>query len=31
LNEATPGDLRDTTTPQAMVQTLQSLVLGDAL
>lgn len=30
LNEATPGDLRDTTTPQAMVQTLQSLVLGDA-
>jgi beta-lactamase class A/beta-lactamase class A CARB-5 len=31
LNEATPGDLRDTTTPQAMVQTLRNLVLGDAL
>lgn len=31
LNEATPGDPRDTTTPQAMVQTLQRLVLGDAL
>lgn len=31
LNEATPGDPRDTTTPQAMVQTLYRLVLGDAL
>ncbi len=31
LNEAKPGDPRDTTTPQAMVQTLQNLVLGDAL
>lgn len=31
LNEATPGDPRDTTTPQAMVHTLQNLVLGDAL
>lgn len=31
LNEARPGDPRDTTTPQAMVQTLQNLVLGDAL
>lgn len=31
LNEARPGDPRDTTTPQAMVQTLHNLVLGDAL
>lgn len=31
LNEATPGDPRDTTTPQAMVQTLQKLVLGEGL
>ncbi len=31
LNEAKSGDPRDTTTPQAMVQTLQSLVLGRAL
>lgn len=31
LNEATPGDSRDTTTPQAMVQTLQKLVLGEGL
>lgn len=31
LNEATPGDPRDTTTPQAMVQTLHRLALGEAL
>lgn len=31
LNEAAVGDPRDTTTPQAMLQTLQKLVLGDAL
>ncbi|EKF58083.1 Beta-lactamase [Agrobacterium albertimagni AOL15] len=31
LNEATPGDPRDTTTPQAMAQTLEHLLLGDAL
>lgn len=31
LNEATPGDLRDTTTPAAMVASLQRLLLGDAL
>jgi beta-lactamase class A len=31
LNTALPGDPRDTTTPQAMVQTLCKLVLGDAL
>jgi beta-lactamase class A/beta-lactamase class A CARB-5 len=31
LNEATPGDLRDTTTPRAMSTTLQKLVLGDVL
>ncbi|TKB11154.1 class A beta-lactamase [Desulforhopalus sp. IMCC35007] len=31
LNEATPGDVRDTTTPNAMVQTLKSLVFGDTL
>ena len=31
LNEAAVGDLRDTTTPLAMLQTLQKLVLGDAL
>lgn len=31
LNEATPGDLRDTTTPDAMLRTLQKIVLGDAL
>lgn len=31
LNEATPGDLRDTTTPAAMVHNLRKLVLGDAL
>jgi beta-lactamase class A len=31
LNEATPGDPRDTTTPAAMLANLQRLVLGDAL
>lgn len=31
LNEGTPGDVRDTTTPQAMEQTLRALVLGQAL
>ena len=31
LNEATVGDPRDTTTPLAMQQTLQKLVLGDVL
>ena len=31
LNEATPGDPRDTTTPNAMVANLRSLVVGDAL
>lgn len=31
LNEATPGDLRDTTTPRAMAQDLNSLVRGSAL
>ncbi|RZJ18137.1 MAG: class A beta-lactamase, partial [Haliea sp.] len=31
LNEAAPGDLRDTTTPAAMLQTLQKIILGDAL
>lgn len=31
LNEGTPGDPRDTTTPQAMAQTLTALVLGSAL
>ncbi len=31
LNQAIPGDPRDTTTPQAMLQTLRSLVLGTAL
>lgn len=31
LNEATPGDPRDTTTPSAMLGTLRRLVLGDAL
>jgi beta-lactamase class A len=31
LNEATPGDLRDTTTPAAMLENLRRLVLGDAL
>lgn len=31
LNEAVPGDPRDTTTPNAMVATLETLILGDAL
>nr|8OF9_A Chain A, TEM-1 beta-lactamase [Escherichia coli]8OF9_B Chain B, TEM-1 beta-lactamase [Escherichia coli] len=31
LNEATPGDVRDTTTPRAMAATLRTLLLGDAL
>ncbi|MBA4328969.1 MAG: class A beta-lactamase [Polaromonas sp.] len=31
LNEATPGDPRDTTTPQAMLQSMQKIVLGTAL
>jgi beta-lactamase class A len=31
LNEATPGDVRDTTSPRAMLANLHSLVIGDAL
>jgi len=31
LNEATPGDPRDTTTPDAMAANLNALVLGDRL
>jgi beta-lactamase class A len=31
LNEATPGDRRDTTSPSAMLQNLRTLLLGDAL
>lgn len=31
LNEALPGDPRDTTSPAAMARTLQRLALGDAL
>jgi beta-lactamase class A len=31
LNEALPGDLRDTTTPLAMAKNMQTLLLGDAL
>jgi beta-lactamase class A len=31
LNEATPGDPRDTTTPDAMAANLRSLVVGDGL
>jgi len=31
LNEATPGDQRDTTSPNAMVTNLRKLVLGNAL
>jgi beta-lactamase class A len=31
LNEATPGDPRDTTTPDAMLKTMQKIVLGRAL
>lgn len=30
LNEALPGDPRDTTTPSAMLKDLQALALGDA-
>lgn len=31
LDEATPGDPRDTTTPHAMLKTMQKIVLGPAL
>ena len=31
LNEAAPGDPRDTTTPAAMASDIRALVLGDAL
>ncbi|MDT0265975.1 class A beta-lactamase [Streptomyces sp. DSM 44915] len=31
LNEATPGDTRDTSTPRAMAETLRGFLLGDAL
>ena len=31
LNEATPGDVRDTTTPAAMAQTLAKLTTGETL
>lgn len=31
LNEATPGDPRDTTTPRAIAYSLQSMLLGDTL
>jgi len=31
LNSAIPGDLRDTTTPSAMLATLHGLILGDVL
>jgi len=31
LNSAIPGDLRDTTTPLAMMRSLQALVVGEAL
>ena len=31
VNEVTPGDPRDTTTPAAMLENLRRLVLGDAL
>jgi beta-lactamase class A len=31
LNEGTPGDVRDTTTPNAMVNSLRKILLGDAL
>lgn len=31
LNEARPGDLRDTTTPNAMLATLQDVLIGDVL
>ena len=31
LNEATPGDLRDTTTPKAIVRSLKKVLLDDGL
>jgi beta-lactamase class A len=31
LNEATPGDPRDTTSPAAMLESMRQLVVGDAL
>ena len=31
LNEATPGDPRDTTTPAAMLRNMQALLIGDQL
>lgn len=31
LNEAVPGDMRDTTSPNAMAATVRKLLLGDAL
>jgi beta-lactamase class A len=31
LNDVPPGDLRDTTTPAAMLQSLRALLVGDAL
>lgn len=31
MNDADPGDLRDTTTPLAMAQTLHKLIFGDVL
>lgn len=31
LNESTPGDVRDTTTPAAMAKTLRALAIGNAL
>jgi beta-lactamase class A len=31
LNEAAPGDLRDTTTPNAAAESLKTLLVGDAL
>ena len=31
LNEATPGDPRDTTSPRAMAASMQKVLLGDAL
>lgn len=31
LNEARPGDLRDTTTPHAVAEALRKLLMGDAL
>ncbi|GAA4528847.1 class A beta-lactamase [Amycolatopsis samaneae] len=31
LNEATPGDIRDTTTPRAFANSLRAFALGDAL